>query len=63
MVAVTWDGESPTVSKIEKLAEIDNKEGCLDNRINDGKADPAGRLWACEFSELFVIINNQFHIK
>lgn len=39
---VTWDGRSEKVSKIEKIAEVDQG---TENRINDGKCDPSGRLW------------------
>lgn len=40
---ITWDGQSQEVSNIEKIAEVDQGTG---NRINDGKVDPSGRLWA-----------------
>lgn len=40
---ITWDGTSEKVSKIEKIAEVDHK---TQNRLNDGKCDPRGRLWA-----------------
>ncbi|ENN81654.1 hypothetical protein YQE_01952, partial [Dendroctonus ponderosae] len=40
---ITWDGISERPSKIEKLAEVDQD---TQNRINDGKCDPRGRLWA-----------------
>ncbi|XP_044267326.1 regucalcin-like isoform X1 [Tribolium madens] len=43
---VTWDGESETVSHMEKIYEIDNKPNTLNNRFNDGKCDALGRLWA-----------------
>ncbi|CAH1130548.1 unnamed protein product [Ceutorhynchus assimilis] len=39
---ITWDGKSEKPSKIEKLAEVD--EG-TENRLNDGKCDPSGKLW------------------
>lgn len=32
------------MSKIEKVVEVDENED-PGNRINDGKADPSGRLW------------------
>ncbi|KAF2887491.1 hypothetical protein ILUMI_18682 [Ignelater luminosus] len=43
---ITWDGISDTVSNLQKIAEVDNQPGLEGNRINDGKADPTGRLWA-----------------
>ncbi|KAF2895407.1 hypothetical protein ILUMI_10767 [Ignelater luminosus] len=43
---ITWDGISDTVSNVQKIAEVDNQPGLEGNRINDGKADPTGRLWA-----------------
>lgn len=44
IVSVKWDGVSTSVSEIEKIAEVDtNLDG---NRVNDGKADPTGKLWA-----------------
>ncbi|KAJ8944500.1 hypothetical protein NQ318_011758 [Aromia moschata] len=43
---VTWDGESETVSEVKKLYEVDNNPDTIDNRFNDGKCDPSGRLWA-----------------
>lgn len=46
LVVVTWDGIAPKVSHTELLIEVENKQGYFDNRFNDGKADPSGRLWA-----------------
>lgn len=54
IAVVTWDGISEKVANIEKLGEVDNAEGFEENRINDGKADPYGRLWAGNFSEEIV---------
>jgi len=45
LVVITWDGVSPQVSKLEKIAEVENRPGVDGNRFNDGKADPTGRLW------------------
>lgn len=42
LMLITWDGESDELSKIEKLHEVDKN---TTNVFNDGKADPAGRLW------------------
>lgn len=43
---VTWDGVSQEASRVEVLAEVENRAGVDGNRFNDGKADPVGRLWA-----------------
>lgn len=46
LVIVTWDGFSSNVSKTEEILEVESIEGFTNNRFNDGKADPVGRLWA-----------------
>ncbi len=48
IVLVTWDGQSETPEIVENLLEVqkDVKNELL--RINDGKADPSGRVWAGE---------------
>ncbi|XP_023312824.1 regucalcin-like [Anoplophora glabripennis] len=46
LAIVTWDGESEKVSNVRKLFEVDNDPNTIDNRFNDGKCDPSGRLWA-----------------
>nr|BAB85479.1 luciferin-regenerating enzyme [Nipponoluciola cruciata] len=43
---LTWDGASSAPSKIEKIAVFDNTPEKSENRLNDGKADPLGNLWA-----------------
>uniref|UniRef100_A0A1B6DWB3 Regucalcin n=1 Tax=Clastoptera arizonana TaxID=38151 RepID=A0A1B6DWB3_9HEMI len=44
LYVVSWDGVSDKVSSKELLVKLEeSKEG---TRINDGKVDPAGRLWA-----------------
>ncbi|XP_067009459.2 regucalcin [Anabrus simplex] len=44
---LTWDGVSNTPSHIEWIATVDDEdEEKAGNRLNDGKADPSGRLWA-----------------
>lgn len=45
IAVVTWDGVSDQVSNIEILGEVENTPSTIDNRFNDGKADPTGRLW------------------
>lgn len=39
---ISWDGKSEKPSEIEKIAEVDRG---TENRMNDGKCDPSGRLW------------------
>nr|XP_022906695.1 regucalcin [Onthophagus taurus] len=46
LAVITWDGVSEKPSKIETLIEVENEPETRGNRFNDGKADPAGRLWA-----------------
>ncbi|PSN53206.1 hypothetical protein C0J52_04508 [Blattella germanica] len=43
---MTWDGETSTPSEVKYVAVVDTEKGQENNRINDGKADPTGRLWA-----------------
>ncbi|KAB0798137.1 hypothetical protein PPYR_09130 [Photinus pyralis] len=43
---IVWDGVSSHVQHTKTLAAVDNEEGFTNNRFNDGKADPTGRLWA-----------------
>ncbi|XP_044738268.1 regucalcin-like [Chrysoperla carnea] len=46
IVIVTWDGVSNQPSNIEEICEVDTEDAILTNRINDGKCDPYGRLYA-----------------
>ncbi|XP_019870755.2 regucalcin [Aethina tumida] len=50
LAVVTWDGESDRVSNTEVIAEVHNHPDTMDNRFNDGKCDPSGRLWAGSMS-------------
>ncbi|XP_066994233.2 regucalcin [Anabrus simplex] len=43
---MTWDGVSSSPSHVERVATVDEVDGKRENRLNDGKADPTGRLWA-----------------
>ncbi|KAF2879805.1 hypothetical protein ILUMI_26332 [Ignelater luminosus] len=43
---ITWDGVSETVTKIRKIAEVDDQPDAQINKFNDGKTDPTGKLWA-----------------
>nr|XP_023014163.1 regucalcin-like isoform X1 [Leptinotarsa decemlineata] len=46
LAIVTWNGESEKVSETKKIYEVDDRPEISDNRFNDGKCDPSGRLWA-----------------
>ncbi|KAL3282599.1 hypothetical protein HHI36_005774 [Cryptolaemus montrouzieri] len=47
IVIVKWDGRSDKVASIKKLTEVDNySPESTENRLNDGKCDLSGRLWA-----------------
>lgn len=43
---LTWDGESSTPNELKYVCAVDDEEELQDNRLNDGKADPTGRLWS-----------------
>jgi sugar lactone lactonase YvrE len=43
---LTWDGESSTPADVKYVSSVDNEKEIQNNRLNDGKADPSGRLWA-----------------
>lgn len=45
LTKITWDGISDKVSNIEILGEVETAPETQNNRFNDGKADPTGRLW------------------
>lgn len=42
---LTWDGESNTPTDIKYVSAVDVEKEVQDNNLNDGKADPTGRLW------------------
>lgn len=44
---ITWDGRSSKPSSIETIATLEGNEERT--RLNDGKVDPAGRLWAGKY--------------
>ncbi|XP_044738269.1 regucalcin-like [Chrysoperla carnea] len=46
IVIVTWDGVSDQPTNIEEICEVDTADGITTNRLNDGKCDPFGRLYA-----------------
>uniref|UniRef100_A0A1B6BZ00 Regucalcin n=1 Tax=Clastoptera arizonana TaxID=38151 RepID=A0A1B6BZ00_9HEMI len=41
---ITWDGKSEVIDKTEIYARLESMKA--KTRINDGKVDPAGRIWA-----------------
>jgi sugar lactone lactonase YvrE len=43
---LTWDGESSSPAVVKYVGAVDNEKEVQSNRLNDGKADPTGRLWA-----------------
>ncbi|XP_044267290.1 regucalcin-like [Tribolium madens] len=46
IVRIFWNSETEDMKVVEKLAEVENSPEFVDNRFNDGKCDPSGRLWA-----------------
>lgn len=46
LLKITWDGVSGEPSATEDLIEIETEPKYAGNRINDGKCDPTGRLFA-----------------
>lgn len=47
VVEVEWDGEDNTASIVRVITEVDKDNP--NNRFNDAKADPRGRLFAGEY--------------
>ncbi|GFG33757.1 hypothetical protein Cfor_05109 [Coptotermes formosanus] len=43
---MTWDGESSTPAEVKYVCSVDNEKEVQNNTLNDGKADPTGRLWS-----------------
>lgn len=43
---LTWNGIDSTPTSIEIVGTVDSEPGFENNRMNDGKADPLGNLWA-----------------
>jgi len=41
---MVWDGKSAKPTSVKRLQTVDDH--CKTNRINDGKCDYKGRLWA-----------------
>lgn len=43
LAVITWNGQSENITSIQKIVKIENEP--KENRFNDGKCDPLGRLW------------------
>ena len=43
---LTWDGESSSPTDVKYVSVVDNEKELQGNKLNDGKADSTGRLWA-----------------
>lgn len=48
MYEMEWDGISTDIFKLEKINSVE--EEFPNNRFNDAKCDPQGRLWAGQIS-------------
>lgn len=46
MAIIKWDGKSKNATVEEVVEEVDVDESLKGNRLNGGKVDPFGRLWA-----------------
>lgn len=51
LVKITWDGVSDKILNVNVLGEVENEPETKNNRFNDGKADPTGRLWVGTLTE------------
>lgn len=49
LAIVKWDGKSENATVEEVITEVDVDETVVRNRLNGGKVDPYGRLWAGMF--------------
>lgn len=53
---ITWDGISNIIDKSEIYASLESMDA--KTRINDGKVDPAGRLWAGNIISSYLLMFN-----
>lgn len=72
IVLATWDGKSETPELVENLLEVQRDVKIDELRINDGKADPSGRVWAGTMSKvevgmsdgvLFYVEGGKHHVR
>ncbi|VVC88064.1 unnamed protein product [Leptidea sinapis] len=59
VVLVRWDGEDGTAEELKTLSELDKHSP--DNRINDAKCDPRGRLFVGTMGHEYE--PGKFHLK
>lgn len=54
VLLVKWNTENNSKAEIlSEIAEVDSETGYNTNRLNDGKADPSGRLYGGAVQLLF----------
>lgn len=62
---VQWDGKSPKATLLRVALEVEDAEEFKQNRFNDAKADPSGRLYAgtmrIENCDLFKLSHGAFY--
>lgn len=66
LAVIQWNGKTENATVEEVIAEVDTEEEFKSNRLNGGKVDPYGRLWAgvlheilCE-TKIYVFFQEQW---